>query len=76
MTQKEAMKQVDAIFAFENLLNENEEHRAARIAYEQQAVRAYEKMQATGLHVTSCELKKWADSLNTSTPKEVPKCHI
>lgn len=116
MTQKEAMKQVDAIFALEGFqpdrlsiaidaavfsgritngqaademvlyakehksldgfhesrdwLNENDEQRAARIEYEQQAVRAYEKMQATGLHSTPDELKQWAQSLpHPNTPK-------
>lgn len=56
-------------------LKEINEQRAARIAYEQQAVQAHAHIQVTGLHVTSDELKTWADSLNTSTPKEVPKCH-
>jgi hypothetical protein len=40
------------------------EQREARTAYEQQAVRAYEKMQATGLHFTADEMKQWAQSLS------------
>jgi hypothetical protein len=47
----------------------------ARLKYEQQAVNAYETMQRTGYHVTSDELKKWVNSLNSSHPKEPPVCH-
>lgn len=121
MTQAEAMKQVDAIFALEGFqpdslsmaideavlsgritngqaademvsyakehksldgfhesrdwLKENDEQRAARITYEEQAVRAHENMQITGLHVTTDELKKWANSLNTSNPQAAPESH-
>ena len=57
-------------------IDEYIEREEARLAYEQQAVRAYENMQATGLHVTADELKTWANSLNTSNPEKAPKCHV
>ncbi len=39
------------------------------------AIEAEKHYQKTGLHVTLDELQEWAKSLNTSTPKEFPKCH-
>ena len=56
-------------------LDEYLEREEARLAYEQQAIKAYENLQMTGQHVTHDELKNWANSLNTQ-PTEVPKCHV
>lgn len=56
-------------------LDEYLEREEARLAYEQQAIRAYETLQLTGAHVEHDELKQWANSLNTSNPMEAPKCH-
>ena len=52
------------------------EQTKTRIEYEAQAIRSYENFKATGLHVTAEELEEWADSLNTESPKPIPKCHI
>lgn len=56
-------------------LDEYLEREEARLAYEQQAIQAYEALQLTGMHVGHDELKQWANSLNTSNPKEAPSCH-
>ncbi|MEQ1602086.1 MAG: hypothetical protein ABL885_09995 [Methylophilaceae bacterium] len=56
-------------------LDEFIEKEEARLAYEHQAVQAYENMQATGLHVTADELKAWAKSLSTANPEPAPQCH-
>ena len=56
-------------------IDEYIEREEARLAYEQQAVRAYNNMQATGLHVTADELKTWVNSLNTPNPQKAPSCH-
>ena len=45
-------------------LMQTHEQREARTAYEQQAIRAYKKMQSTGLHFTVDEVKQWAQSLS------------
>ena len=56
-------------------LDEFIEKEEARLSYERQAVTAYEKLQATGLHVSADELKAWARSLGTPTPEKIPACH-
>lgn len=63
-------KSLDGFHESRDWLKENDEQRAARLAYEEQALRAYEKMQATGLHSTPDELKQWAQTLaHPNTPK-------
>lgn len=56
-------------------LDEYIEREEARMAYEQQAIHAYENMQLTGQHVTQNELKLWVESLNSTKPKKAPECH-
>lgn len=56
-------------------LDEFIEKEEARLSYERQAVNAYEKLQATGLHVSADELKAWAHSLGTTNPEKIPACH-
>lgn len=47
----------------------------AKQAYDRQAMQAYKDYQETGLHITLAEFKDWVESLETDTPKEMPKCH-
>ncbi|MDX8380425.1 MAG: hypothetical protein R8K48_10400 [Gallionella sp.] len=60
-----------AIKALDEFIDKEE----ARLNYERQAVTAYEKLQATGLHVRADELKAWARSLATPNPEKIPACH-
>lgn len=39
------------------------------------ALESEKHYQKTGLHTTLDEMKAWANSLSTSTPKPLPQCH-
>ena len=56
-------------------LNEYIEREEARIAYEEQAKKAYASTQVTGLHVTQEEMKHRTDGLNASNTSKAPECH-
>lgn len=43
--------------------------------FEDQAVRSYERYQATGLHVTLEEMEVWAKKLKNNPNEPLPKCH-
>ncbi|MEZ5534007.1 MAG: hypothetical protein R3F02_00145 [Thiolinea sp.] len=51
------------------------EHEKARLDYEAQAVRSYERFQETGTHITLDELEAWAKQLNNKNPHDLPQCH-
>jgi predicted transcriptional regulator len=44
--------------------------------FEDQALRSYERYQATGLHVTLEEMEVWAKKLKNNPNESLPKCHI
>ncbi|MDO4223160.1 MAG: hypothetical protein Q4D05_03910 [Acinetobacter sp.] len=46
-----------------------------RIAYEQDAIQAYEHFQETGLHVGLDELKVWQEQLANGKIIDFPQCH-
>ena len=52
-------------------IDEYLEKEEAWLAYEQQAIKAYESLQLTGLHVGHNELKQWANSLDSTSQQKV-----
>lgn len=46
-----------------------------RAAFEQDAIRAWETYQATGLHATGEEVDAWLSKLEAGEDVEPPKCH-
>ncbi|TCJ20157.1 ribbon-helix-helix protein, CopG family [Parasulfuritortus cantonensis] len=47
-----------------------------REAFRQDAIRAWEEYQATGLHVTFEEADAWLAKLEAGEDAEVPDCHV
>ena len=43
--------------------------------FEDQAVRSYEQMQTTGMHVTLDEMRAWSKELKTNPNASLPLCH-
>jgi len=48
-----------------------------RESFRQDAIRAWEEYQDTGLHVTGAEVRDWLDTWGTGTDneKDAPPCH-
>lgn len=46
-----------------------------REAFKQDALRAWEDYQATGLHATADEVEKWMNSWGTDHEEPAPTCH-
>lgn len=43
--------------------------------FEAQAIRSYEQMQTTGMHVTLDEMQAWASELKINPNAPLPPCH-
>jgi predicted transcriptional regulator len=52
------------------------EREEKREAYRQDAIRAWNEYQATGLHVTGEEADAWLAKLEAGEDAEVPDCHV
>lgn len=66
--QAESWRRIDA-------LPDTEERRAKREAFKQDAVRAWQEYQRTGLHVTGEEMDRWMASWGTDRELPPPECH-
>jgi predicted transcriptional regulator len=51
------------------------EREEARESFKQDAIRAWENYQASGLHVTQDEADAWLAQLEAGKDAEPPKCH-
>lgn len=51
------------------------EQEQARETLKQEALKAWEHYQETGLHVTGQELKTWLSTWGTENELEAPQCH-
>ena len=52
------------------------EREEKREAFKQEAIRAWEQYQQTGLHVTLEEADAWLAKLEAGEKAEPPKCHV
>ena len=52
------------------------EREEKREAFKQEAIRAWEQYQQTGLHVTLEEADAWLAKLEAGENAEPPKCHV
>ena len=52
------------------------EREEKREAFKQEAIRAWEEYQQTGLHVTLEEADAWLAKLEAGEKAEPPKCHV
>ena len=52
------------------------EREEKREAFKQEAIRAWEEYQQTGLHVTLEEADAWLAKLEAGENAEPPKCHV
>ena len=52
------------------------EREEMRDAFRQDAIRAWDEYQATGLHVTLAEADAWLTKLESGRDLEPPECHV
>ncbi|MGL1832631.1 CopG family ribbon-helix-helix protein [Rhodocyclaceae bacterium SMB388] len=56
-------------------IREYVEREEKRESFHQDALRAWEEYQETGLHATADEVEAWLDSWGTDTELPAPECH-
>ena len=56
-------------------IREYVEREEKRVALQQEALRAWEEHQTSGLHVTGDEVVNWLESWGSENEKAAPTCH-
>ena len=56
-------------------LSEYVEREEKKIAFQQEALSAWQDFQQNGLHLTGDEVETWLETWGTDKETEIPKCH-